>query len=96
MKYLREFLETAPLTTDKTDRSPPDPLLSALSVPHGSVSEIRDPDNRAAEGAAAPSEQCAECRRAAWLSLVAIDGTRTCVDCLTGRTAMRAGGVPVA
>ena len=94
MKYLRQFLETAPHPADKTDKSPPDALLSVLSASGGTVSENRAPENRRAE--APPSELCGECSRAAWLSLVATDGTRTCLDCLTGRTAMRACGVPVA
>jgi hypothetical protein len=40
------------------------------------------------------SDACDECGRPAWLSLVADDGARTCVDCITGRTALRARGVP--
>lgn len=94
MKYLRDFLETAPHPTDKTDKSPPPPLLSALSVTEGRVSKTRTPENRLSE-VLPPSELCSECGRAAWLSLVATDGTRTCFDCLTGRTAMHARGGPL-
>jgi hypothetical protein len=38
---------------------------------------------------------CDECGRDARLSLISDDGTRACVDCLTGRTAMRIRGVPI-
>ena len=93
MKYLREFLETGPHPADKGDKSTPDPLSSVLSASGGRISETRPPENRRPE--VPPSELCGECSRAAWLSLIATDGTRTCFDCLTGRTAMRARTVPV-
>ena len=38
---------------------------------------------------------CSECGGPAFLSLVDFDGSRTCVDCVTGRTAMRRRGVPI-
>jgi hypothetical protein len=45
-------------------------------------------DNQAAEC-------CTECGRPVWLSLIAEDSGRTCSDCLTGRTALRARRVPI-
>jgi hypothetical protein len=49
----------------------------------------------APENMVSEENPCNECGRPAWLSLVATDGARTCVECLTGRTAMRARRVPL-
>lgn len=107
MKYLRAFLEAGQDATDRTDKRPSDTLLSVLSVPEGTVPETDAPSNEATATprtlvpaqnwaeAASPANSCSECGGAAGLSLVAVDGARACFDCLLGRTAMRARGVPL-
>jgi hypothetical protein len=95
VKYLRDFLEQGTPPTAKTARSLQAPLSAALAVLAGERLEVRatasSPQNRAPE-AAAP---CTECHGRTWLFLVADDGARTCLDCLTGRTALRVRGVPL-
>jgi hypothetical protein len=94
MKYLREFLESAPRPADRTDKSTAAPLLSVSSVarrpiPNASVAEVAIAD------APSQGDTCAECGRPTWLALVADNGARTCQDCLSGRTALRRAGVPI-
>lgn len=73
------------------------PMLAPLA---GEILRLLSPENRGSEGAPptrkrASAERCDECGIDAWLSLVAVDGARTCIDCLTGRTAMRIKAVPL-
>jgi len=42
-----------------------------------------------------PRDQCSACGQPVWLSLITDDSERTCLDCLTGRTALRGRGVPI-
>lgn len=106
--YLRAFLtpqdrpENEPIALPKavaprpakTAQSSPAPLLAALAVspPKPSRTHLL-PENRGPEAPLRPP--CDGCGVATWLALLASDGARTCIDCLTGRTAMRARGVPI-
>jgi hypothetical protein len=47
-------------------------------------------------GSAPRQESCGECGSRAWaISLVDEEGGRTCIDCLSGRTALRRSGAAV-
>jgi hypothetical protein len=103
--YLRAFLaepgqhraapETLAARTDKADQSGMRGLLSVLSVPREPVSRNRAVPAEAVQALVAQWLVCDGCDRDAWMALVADDGARTCIDCVTGRTAMRARGVPI-
>lgn len=90
----RPRAESGAPRADKTDRSHDNALLSALSVRR----EVLAGESLPLESKGAilsVAAACDGCGRATWLALVGDDGTRTCVDCLTGRTAMRSRGVPI-
>jgi hypothetical protein len=94
MKYLREFLESVPRPADKTDRRLAAHLLSVSSVPWKAIPDAIVADTAMAD-ATAPADPCTECGGSTWLAVVDSDGARTCVDCLTGRTALQRAGVPI-
>ncbi len=95
MKYLRAFLQQGSPLTDKTDESQSERVLSVLSVPPQKEPEVQAGVSLTRTRPVEDAAICTECHRPTWLSLVAQGGERGCIDCLTGRTAMRARGVPL-
>lgn len=86
----------APLVSEILHLLPPGEN-EASTLPGSQRKRAPAPQNRGSEAptTVAPATPCDECGRAAWLFLLTTDGARTCVDCLTGRTAMRIKGVPL-
>jgi hypothetical protein len=95
VKYLRKFLEQGSSLTDRTDERQPKRVLSVLSVAHPKEPEVHAEVSLTRTSPVDDTALCTECNRPTWLSLVAHGGERACIDCLTGRTAMRARGVPL-
>jgi hypothetical protein len=79
----------------KSARTALRPILATLAC---DILRLLAPENRGAEADAVgrAREPCNACGGATWIvCVIADDGARTCLDCLTGRTAFRARGVPV-
>ena len=69
-------------------------LRHALMAHKPAILRLLSPAGSSGE-ATVPADPCSECRQQAWMALVGDDGTRTCADCATGRTALRRAGVTI-